>query len=56
MQVTVVNEKNLPMLAASVQLIGFKRLGTIRTTLLLRQPKSVWQIGSRTGRDRIVPL
>jgi GNAT superfamily N-acetyltransferase/acyl carrier protein len=53
-QVTVVNARNLKMLAASVHLIGFEIIGTIRTVRVFRKPVSVWEIDGRVGRGRRV--
>jgi GNAT superfamily N-acetyltransferase len=55
-QVSVVNEANLRMLAASMQLIGFKQVGSIRTHRVLRRPFSTWRLGTERGRGGDVAL
>lgn len=55
-QVTYVSADNVPMLSAAVQLLGFRKVGQIRTLRLLRRPRSRWTYGGRSGRDRTLVL
>ncbi len=55
-QFTFVRAKNAKMLSASTHLFGFKKIGHIHTTRILRQPSSVWHMGERSGRGEILLL
>src|SRR5207245_11210650 len=44
-QVTCVDLRNVPMLSAAVQLLGFRTIGSIRTTTsVFAKPSSRWQL------------
>jgi hypothetical protein len=44
-----VSAGNLRMLSAAVHLLGFRKIGRIETTWILRRPFSRWQVGERSG-------
>jgi acyl carrier protein/ribosomal protein S18 acetylase RimI-like enzyme len=55
-QVTIVRAANVKMLAASVQLFGFQKIGRIDTDWMFGRPFSKWTIGERSGRSRLLMM
>jgi len=55
-QVAFVRKNNDKMLAASVQLHGFKKIGEINTTRIFRKPASSWHVNGLTGKEGIIHL
>ena len=53
-QVTMVEARNVRMLSAAVQLLGFSKIGSICTTRIFCQPYSEWRIGNSTGKNGTV--
>jgi len=53
-QVTYVAATNARMLSATIHLLGFKKIGHIQTTWILRRPYSSWQVGEESGRGGTV--
>ena len=55
-QVTFVRKNNERMLAASMQLHGFKKIGEVETKRVFRKAFSEWKIGTRMGSKGIIQL
>jgi acyl carrier protein/GNAT superfamily N-acetyltransferase len=50
-QVTFVRKKNSPMLATSVQIYGFRKIGEISTTKWFGKASSTWTLGPASGKN-----
>ncbi len=55
-QFIVVNDQNRKMLAGAKYLMGYKKVGVIKTTYWLSRARSRWHYGSRTGRTKTMIL
>ena len=55
-QVCWVDAGNKRMLSAAIQLYGFRIIGEIRTTNVLKRPFSTWTVGRRGGRGGTAAL
>lgn len=53
-QTTMVEASNAPMLLASVQILGFRKVGTVRTVAWFNRPRSTWTLEGAAGRARVV--
>lgn len=55
-QLTSVRDDNRPMIAACMQILGFRRLGTATRTRMLGATRWSWEVEGRTGRGRRLTL